>query len=103
MGNIKKLHPISITIIIGTLFARMAMFMTIPFLAIYLTSVKGVSASLTGAMIGISSIVGLFGGFFGGYFSDRYGQEKVMKMSLFMRGFVFIGFATAESVFTFFY
>ncbi|MGJ7035479.1 MDR family MFS transporter [Anoxybacillus eryuanensis] len=102
MGNIKKLHPISITIIIGTLFARMAMFMTIPFLAIYLTSVKGVSASLTGAMIGISSIVGLFGGFFGGYFSDRYGQEKVMKMSLFMWGFVFIGFATAESVFTFF-
>lgn len=102
MENIKKLHPISITIIIGTLFARMAMFMTIPFLAIYLTSVKGVSASLTGAMIGISSIVGLFGGFFGGYFSDRYGQEIVMKMSLFMWGFVFIGFATAESVFTFF-
>ncbi|MCG3085348.1 MFS transporter [Anoxybacillus sp. LAT_35] len=102
MENIKKLHPISITIIIGTLFARMAMFMTIPFLAIYLTSVKGVSASLAGAIIGISSIVGLFGGFFGGYFSDRYGKEKMMKMSLLMWTFVFIGFATAESVWTFF-
>ncbi|EMI10484.1 MDR family MFS transporter [Anoxybacillus gonensis] len=102
MDHIKKLHPVSATIIIGTLFARMAMFMTIPFLAIYLTSVKGVSASLAGAIIGISSIVGLFGGFFGGYFSDRYGQEKVMKISLFMWTFVFIGFATAESVWTFF-
>lgn len=102
MENIKKLHPISVTIIIGTLFARMAMFMTIPFLAIYLTSVKGVSASLAGAIIGISSIVGLFGGFFGGYFSDRYGREKVMKISLLMWTFVFIGFATAESVWTFF-
>ncbi|AST05636.1 MFS transporter [Anoxybacillus flavithermus] len=102
MENIKKLHPISITIIIGTLFARMAMFMTIPFLAIYLTSVKGVSASFAGAIIGISSIVGLFGGFFGGYFSDRYGKEKMMKMSLLMWTFVFIGFATAESVWTFF-
>ncbi|QAV25272.1 MFS transporter [Neobacillus thermocopriae] len=102
MENIKKLHPISITIIIGTLFARMAMFMTIPFLAIYLTSVKGVSASFAGAIIGISSIVGLFGGFFGGYVSDRYGREKVMKISLLMWTFVFIGFATAESVWTFF-
>ncbi|MED0688240.1 MFS transporter [Anoxybacillus ayderensis] len=102
MEHIKKLHPVSATIIIGTLFARMAMFMTIPFLAIYLTSVKGVSASLAGAIIGISSIVGLFGGFFGGYFSDRYGQEKVMKISLLMWTFVFIGFATAESVWTFF-
>ncbi|MBW9219151.1 MFS transporter [Anoxybacillus ayderensis] len=102
MENIKKLHPISVTIIIGTLFARMAMFMTIPFLAIYLTSVKGVSASLAGAIIGISSIVGLFGGFFGGYVSDRYGREKVMKISLLMWTFVFIGFATAESVWSFF-
>ncbi|OOE00912.1 MFS transporter [Anoxybacillus kestanbolensis] len=102
MENIKKLHPISVTIIIGTLFARMAMFMTIPFLAIYLTSVKGVSASFAGAIIGISSIVGLFGGFFGGYVSDRYGREKVMKISLLMWTFVFIGFATAESVWTFF-
>jgi MFS family permease len=98
----KKIHPISLTIIIGTLFARMATFMTIPFLAIYLTNVKGVSPSATGAIIGISSIVGLFGGFFGGYFSDRFGREKVMKISLFMWGFIFIGFATAEAVFVFF-
>ncbi|MDX8367745.1 MFS transporter [Cytobacillus sp. IB215665] len=100
--GIRRIHPISLTIIIGTLFARMATFMTIPFLAIYLTSVKGVSPGFAGAIIGISSIVGLFGGFIGGFLSDLYGQEKVMKYSIFIWIFVFVGFALAESVVTFF-
>ncbi|OEH92785.1 MDR family MFS transporter [Bacillus solimangrovi] len=100
--EIRRIHPISLTIIIGTLFARMATFMTIPFLAIYLTSAKGVSPGYAGAIIGVSSIVGLFGSFVGGYLSDLYGQEKVMKYSIFIWIFVFVGFALADSVMMFF-
>lgn len=43
--KLKSIHPIAINIIIGTLFARLATSMSMPFLAIYLTAVKGVSPS----------------------------------------------------------
>ena len=35
------------------------------FLAIYLTTVKGVSAGMTGAIIGMSALVGVFASFIG--------------------------------------
>ncbi|WP_439949304.1 hypothetical protein [Bacillus subtilis] len=40
MKKWKDIHPISWTIIIGTIFGRMATSMSIPFLAIYLTAVR---------------------------------------------------------------
>lgn len=100
--KLKSINPISLNIIVGTLFSRMAVFMTIPFLAIYLTTVKDISAPLTGAIIGISSLVSLFGGFIGGHLADRYGREVVMFVSIFAWVFVFVGFAVAEHVFFFF-
>ncbi len=48
MKKWKDIHPISWTIIIGTIFGRMATSMSIPFLAIYLTAVQGASASYAG-------------------------------------------------------
>ena len=39
------------------------------FLAIYLTTVKGVSAGMTGAIIGTSALVGVFASFIGGNLS----------------------------------
>ncbi len=97
-----KIHPMSMTIIIGTLFSRLATFMAIPFLIIYLTHSKGISPAVAGGIIGISSIVGLFGGFIGGFLSDRYGRKVIMITSIIMWGFVFIGFALANSVGEFF-
>jgi MFS family permease len=98
----KQLHPISVNIIIGTLFSRMATFMTIPFLAIYLTKTKGISPIEAGTIIGVSAFVSLFGGFIGGHLSDRYGRKRIMLTSIFIWSLVFIGFATAEHVFMFF-
>jgi MFS family permease len=98
----KQLHPISVNIIIGTLFSRMATFMTIPFLAIYLTKTKGISPVEAGTIIGVSAFVSLFGGFIGGYLSDCYGRKRIMLTSIFVWSLVFIGFATAEHVFMFF-
>ena len=101
-GKLQKIHPLGITIIIGTLFARFATSMSIPFLAIYLTTVKGVSAGMTGAIIGTSALVGVFASFIGGNLSDRFGRKTIMLWSMIVWIFVFIGFSLADHVLSFF-
>ncbi|MGG2065022.1 MDR family MFS transporter [Bacillus sp. S14(2024)] len=101
-GKLQHIHPIGMTIIIGTLFARFATSMSIPFLAIYLTNAKGISAGVTGAIIGTSALVGVFASFIGGNLSDRYGRKKIMLSSIIVWICVFIGFGFAEHVLTFF-
>ncbi|WP_066298740.1 MDR family MFS transporter [Bacillus sp. FJAT-29937] len=102
MTALKNLHPLVWNIVIGTVFGRMATSMSIPFLAIYLTNVKGVSPTQTGLIIAVSSLVGIATSFFGGYFSDRYGRKKVLLVSIFLWAFVFIGFGLVEAVWGFF-
>ncbi|PGZ95211.1 MFS transporter [Bacillus pseudomycoides] len=101
-GKLQHIHPIGMTIIIGTLFARFATSMSIPFLAIYLTNAKGISAGVTGAIIGTSALVGVFASFIGGNLSDRYGRKKIMLASIIVWICVFIGFGFAEHVVEFF-
>lgn len=101
-GKLQHIHPIGMTIIIGTLFARFATSMSIPFLAIYLTNAKGISAGVTGAIIGTSALVGVFASFIGGNLSDRYGRKKIMLASIIVWIGVFIGFGFAEHVVEFF-
>ncbi|PEA53661.1 MFS transporter [Bacillus pseudomycoides] len=101
-GKLGNIHPIGMTIIIGTLFARFATSMSIPFLAIYLTNAKGISAGVTGAIIGTSALVGVFASFIGGNLSDRYGRKKIMLGSILVWILVFIGFGFAEHVAVFF-
>lgn len=89
----------------GTLINRLGSFV-VPFLALYLTSQRGISVS------GAAIVVSLFGaGSFlaqlvGGELSDRFGRRPVMLMSLFVTPVVMatLGFAQALSliaVFTF--
>ncbi len=75
-NNLRTLHPLSWTIIIGTIFGRMATSMSIPFLAVYLTQVKGASASSAGLIIAVSSLIGIVASFYGGYVSDRIGRKR---------------------------
>ncbi|MFD3445659.1 MDR family MFS transporter [Microbacteriaceae bacterium 4G12] len=100
--KLSSIHPIGLNIIIGTLFARLATSMSMPFLAIYLTTVKGVSAGMTGAVIGVSALVGVFASFIGGSLSDQYGRKKIMIGSIIVWIFVFIGFAFADHIIFFF-
>lgn len=100
--KLRQIHPIGMSIIIGTLFARFATSMSIPFLAIYLTTVKDISASVTGAIIGTSALIGVFASFIGGNLSDRYGRKQIMLGSVTVWIFVFIGFAFAEHTLSFF-
>ncbi|MDP4087067.1 MAG: MFS transporter [Bacillota bacterium] len=98
----KKLHPLIWNIIIGTMFGRMATSMSIPFLAIYLTKIKGISSSETGMVIAVSAFIGIGTSFFGGYLSDRFGRKIVLYFSIFLWVGVFIGFGAVNSVCGFF-
>lgn len=102
MKTFKNLHPLIWNIIIGTMFGRMATSMSIPFLAIYLTKVKGVSSSETGMIIAISALVGIGTSFFGGYLSDRFGRKIVLYISIFIWTAVFVGFGIVDTVAGFF-
>ncbi|MGE7880494.1 MDR family MFS transporter [Bacillus sp. NPDC094077] len=100
--KLQNIHPLGMSIILGTLFARFATSMSIPFLAIYLTTVKDVSAGMTGAIIGTSALVGVFASFIGGNLSDRFGRKTIMMWSMIVWIFVFIGFSLANHVLSFF-
>lgn len=102
MKTLRNLHPLIWNIIIGTMFGRMATSMSIPFLAIYLTKVKGVSSSETGMIIAVSAFIGIGTSFFGGYLSDRFGRKIVLYLSIFLWTGVFIAFGVVDSVSGFF-
>ncbi|OAB38407.1 MDR family MFS transporter [Paenibacillus glacialis] len=100
--QLKQIHPLSWTIIIGTIFGRMATSMSIPFLSIYLIKTMGATASQTGIVVAVSSLIGVFASFYGGYISDIIGRKKVLLISVFGWALVFIGFAVADKIWIFF-
>lgn len=96
------MHPLGWNIIFGTLISRISTSMSIPFLSIYLIQIKGVSPTLTGLIIAISSLVGVISAFFGGYISDLIDKRKTMIISSLLWSVVFAGFFVADSVISFF-
>ncbi|MEH6944605.1 MDR family MFS transporter [Bacillus sp. JJ722] len=96
------IHPLVYSVVIGTFFSRMSTSMSMPFLAIYLTTVKQIEPAITGMIIGVSALVGVLTGFIGGHLSDRYGRKVVMLSSLSIWILVFCGFAFADSIMAFF-
>lgn len=100
--QLKQIHPLSWTIIFGTIFGRMATSMSIPFLSIYLIKTMGASPSQTGIVVAVSSLIGVFASFYGGYISDVIGRKKVLFISVFGWALVFIGFAVADKIWIFF-
>lgn len=97
-----RFHPIVWCMIAGTFLSRAATYMTMPFLAIYLYKSKGIEADITGAIIGVSFLVGTFSSFLGGVWSDRYGRYPVMIVSLLGWCLTFVGYAFTESITSFF-
>ncbi|PLT35020.1 MFS transporter [Bacillus sp. V5-8f] len=94
--------PVGWNIIIGTMFGRMATSMSMPFLAIYLTKSMNVTPAMTGAIVAVSSLVGVLASFLGGYLSDRFGRKRVLILSIFAWAFVFAGFGFSKTVAAFF-
>lgn len=100
--SLRHIHPLAWTIIIGTLFGRMATSMSIPFLSIYLTQSLGATPTQTGITVAVSSLVGVFASFYGGYISDRIGRKKVMILSITGWSIVFFAFAASNQIWMFF-
>lgn len=101
-SHLKQIHPLAWTIIVGTMFGRMATSMSIPFLSIYLIKSMGASPAEAGMVVAVSSLIGVFASFYGGYISDRIGRKKVLLFSIFSWALVFIGFAVANQIWMFF-
>ena len=74
-GFLSSYHPIVHTLILGTVMARAASSMSLPFLAIYLARHTSMSAVMIGIVIGMGSLAGTIGGFIGGTLSDRFGRR----------------------------
>lgn len=91
-------HPIVWIILNGTIFTRIASFMTIPFLAIYLQKELHASPLIIGVTLGIAQLCATFGGFIGGYLTDKFGRKFIMLTTIFIWSAVFIGFATVRVV-----
>ncbi|MEW4369446.1 MDR family MFS transporter [Paenibacillus kandeliae] len=100
LRTLRTLHPLAWTIIM--LFARMSTSMSLPFLAIYLTTTLGATPTATGVTVAVSSLVGVFASFYGGYVSDKIGRQRVMLIAIGCWTLVFIAFAGATAVWMFF-
>lgn len=94
-------HPLVWQLLGGTVFARTASFMTMPFLAIYLQNDLHASPIMIGLAVGISQLTATLGGFFGGFLTDRFGRKKIIIISMFCWSIVFYGFAFANAVWVF--
>lgn len=92
----KKVSSSAIILLLGTLLTRTAMFMSIPFLAIYLDSVVKLSSTQIGYVIGIQSFVGVFFSLFVGKIIDYCQIKKVLVIVPVLWGVVFILFAYTE-------
>ncbi|WP_238323058.1 MDR family MFS transporter [Gorillibacterium massiliense] len=98
---IQAYHPIVHSLIFGTVLARAASTMSLPFLALYLTKYSSGGDVVNSLIIGISSLAGMVGGFIGGTISDRVGRKAVMLSALLCWSVVFLGFAVARSPWVF--
>jgi MFS family permease len=97
----EQYHPIVWTIIWGTIFSRISLFMTMPFLAIYLSKTTHTSPLWIGLAIGIGPLTSTFVSFIGGNLSDRIGRKKILIWSVIVWVLVYIGFSFATALWMF--
>lgn len=90
-------HPLVWIILSGTIFARTASFMAMPFLALYLHNELQASPLLIGLTLGVAPLFSTFGGLCGGYLTDRFGRKSIIITTVFVWSLTFIGFAFAPS------
>ncbi|MFE5319049.1 MDR family MFS transporter [Paenibacillus sp. NPDC056579] len=90
-------HPIVHVLLLGTILARTASSMSMPFLAIYLSKQSHINPVLIGLIVGLGPLAATVGGFVGGALSDRLGRKTIMLFALSGWVVVFGGFAMVKS------
>lgn len=85
----------------GTFFTRTALFMSVPYLAIFLTSQKQISIFQAGCVLSINPLVNVIFSGFGGALADRLPLQKIITLVPILWGAVFILFYYADSLQTF--
>lgn len=93
-------HPLVWLLIGSNAIGRASLFMCLIYLTIHMAR-SGLTGFEVGQIIGAGWLLGSVGGYVGGYLSDRWGRFRILSGSLFFWSFTFIGFAWAESYFTF--
>ena len=90
---VQYFHPLVWIILLGTIFARTASFMAIPFIALYLHNELHASPLVIGLTVGIAPLFSTFGGLIGGYLTDRFDRRVIIIVTVFVWSTVFLGFA----------
>jgi predicted MFS family arabinose efflux permease len=74
---------------------RASQFMSLPFLAIYLTQEGALSSGQIGLVLGISGFILSTTGLFNGIYVDRNSPQIIVVVALLLSGFCYFGFAMA--------
>lgn len=95
--SLLHMHPLVITLLIGTLFVNIALSMSGPYFAIYLSQNTHMAIASIGLILGSRSIAGTLGGFIGGVMSDRFGRSRVLVFSLLVLAFTNLGYVLSSN------
>lgn len=101
MNRFNYFHPLVWNILFGTIFTRVASFMTIPFLALYLQKELHATPLMIGLTLGVAQLFATFGGIFGGFLTDKLGRKLIILVTIFVWSAVFFGFAIVHNVLLF--
>lgn len=78
---------------------RISQFMSLPFLAIYLTRERLLTAGQIGFVLGISGFMFSVTSLINGIYVDRHSHKNTLITTLFLSGFCYIGFAFSMRTF----
>lgn len=97
INNYKGLPKEMYVICFATLINRLGDFV-VPFLALYLTQKIGMTASATGVIVTLSSVVGIPASILGGKISDMFGRKKIYTYAQSIAAVTLIPCAFTKSV-----
>lgn len=94
-------RPEARRILTGTVFSALGRGFTLPFLFIYMTSVRDIPQSTAGLLIGWFGLLTLVIAPLGGYFIDRFGARRVVLPALAIESVAMGGLALSSNVWQF--